>query len=408
MNVLPEQIVVLDGTLGRTRLLRRVDLGDRYTEAELDALIAREVDMIASVLIEGGFLDDDCGLRLLAQQHQVANIDGLFAVVADGELVRLVIVESKLFKNPEQNRKVLAQIMDYANHLQFDVTSDEVIARAEGDTKLWLQERRHELAALMAKGDFLLLICGDRIQPRLLELAKPFLDRRDHVLSRVELGLLSLAMYEDDVTRVLVPNLVGAVTRDQRDFCIEVRVKTEAGDVVPATVSVVEGDDSSGRALPARSSRKKWTEDGFFDQAKDWASSDGYQDPSPGLRALLTFAEKTAGFSVRWGGGKTGTFTILAEFPELPDSGTNVCSVYAGSDVYVERKSIAARIGHARATERTANLGKMLGVPVIADGAYVHLGDAESVFDVNDEKGMRIFQGWLIETRDEILAALRA
>jgi len=406
VNVLPEQISVLDEKLGRTRVLKRVNLGDQYDEGELDALISREVDGIASTLVEAGLLDPDCKLRMLAQTRQVANIDGLLAVVSGEELVRLVIVESKLFRNREQYRTVLAQILDYANHLQFDVTADEVIGKAEDHVRSWLQERQDDLATLIARGDFLLLICGDRIQPRLLDLAKPMLDRREHMLSRMELGLLSFALYEDEATRVLVPNLVGAVTCGERDLCIEVTVKTEAGLAVPATVDVVIREEVDARATPTRTPTRQWTDEAFFEQAKTTANAEEYEDPTSGLRALVAFVVETPGLSFRWERGKYGRFSVVADGTDTP---IKLASIYSNGVVWVERADIATWLDPARATERTRMLGEELGISVKAEGKSVGLYDADdSYFDVNDERERQTLQRWFIETRDEIAATAHA
>src|SRR5438128_7871891 len=54
---------------------------------------------------------------------QISGIDVLFAEVdASGAFRRFVLVEDKLLRNPEAKRTVLAQILDYAHKVQYELT----------------------------------------------------------------------------------------------------------------------------------------------------------------------------------------------------------------------------------------------------------------------------------------------
>jgi hypothetical protein len=401
MNVLPDEIPIVDAALMTTGSLQRVNGGERYSEAHFDRLIGGHVKAIGSALRNAGIIGTACSLRLLAQKEQVANIDVLLAEVEGDELRRLVLVETKLFKNPEQHRTVLAQILDYANRLQFDVSVEEILAKADAPTREWLHDRRHHLDQVKARGDFLLVICGDRIQPRLIELARPMLDRREHVLSGLELALVSLALYEGAGTTVLVPNVVGAVVAGQRDLRIEVTVRTEGGTAVPAAVSVAARGDDDARATPARGAKRVWTKETFFEDVRTNADADW--NPEPGLQNLVSFVEETKGIDFKWGAGQSATFSVAAIGSLAP---TKIVWVDSGGGVSLHRSLFAEALGEKTATARVSQLARELGVTVKVDGHTPGLGASDSdYFDVNEAKEMRVFQRWIVQMRDEILAA---
>lgn len=396
MNVLPETIAIVGDDLRPVRLLQRMTDSAGYAESEFDQLIAAHADIIASSLASADIVEKDCTLRVLAQRKQVANIDVLLAEVAGDDLRRLVLVETKLFRNPEAHRTVLAQLLEYANTLQFDVEVDEILAKTDERTRAWLSDRRDDLDRLKKRGDFLLIICGDRIQPRLVAIAKPMLDRRDHVLSGIELALVSLALYEGDGMRVLVPNVVGAVTRGERDLCIEVTVRTEDGKSLPATVKVAARDEDA-RAMPSRGPKVAWTKEMFLGKVESPSDKGG-------LSELLQFAEGAEHLSVKWGmGAKVPTFTIVVEGSKAP---TNVAFADSGAWVYLCRAQLANVLGAARATERVAALARRLAINVnMGNMDTVCLANKNSSFDVGDPRALQMFTEWLIEVRDEVLAA---
>lgn len=404
MDVLPDEIAIVDAELRTVKRLQRMKGNAAYGEADFDRLIASHADMIGSALTNAGLVERGCSLRVLAQQKQVANIDVLLAEVEGDELRRLVLVETKLFRNPESHRTALAQILEYANTLQFDVDVDEILAKVDEPTHAWLMDHRDQLQRLKSRGDFLLLVCGDRIQPRLVEMAKPMLDRRTHVLSGIELALVSLALYEAGGTKILVPNLVGAVTRGQRDLCIEVTVRTDRGAKVPATVDVIARDDGDARATPTRA--KRWTKEAFLADAAQCVVT--YPEDGPSwdaeLRDLIEFVENTTALSIKWGGGVSGTFSIVVDTGR---SSTKLAWFGSDATVSLHRSHFAPVLGDTRATAKLVELGKLLDIPIKASGHTPTLGTNEddSYFDVREPEEMRIFKQWLVEMRDEIVAA---
>ena len=62
--------------------------------------------------------------------------------------------------NPEPKKKVLAQVLDNAEDIKADLRLDSL------DEEDWVEENRSELESACRSANFLLIVCGDRIQPR--------------------------------------------------------------------------------------------------------------------------------------------------------------------------------------------------------------------------------------------------
>lgn len=116
-------------------------------------------------------------------------IDNLYVSPLGG----ITVVETKLWKNPEKHRTVVAQIIDYAKELatwDYDRLCEAVLAssRRRGETEnvsleekvaaglvssgTALHEFQEALAGTLSDGNFLLLIVGDRISPNIALLTK--------------------------------------------------------------------------------------------------------------------------------------------------------------------------------------------------------------------------------------------
>ncbi|WP_438040202.1 hypothetical protein [Sorangium sp. So ce128] len=239
MDVLPSFIEILDAAarpFEPRRRLRRVDPGGR-SEAEWDRILIENVDLLADALREAEMIAEDSALMFLGAQ--VDNIDLVFAEVRsdNGELRRLVLLEDKLLKNPEARRQVLAQILDYARVVQQSWASarlPELEYKLRGHAQ-WVRENEEALRQSCRHADFLLVIAGDGIDEGLAKLAPRFAGR-DDPLSLTELALVSLAMYALDNEYLLVPHVVSAVLRSEREITVRVLVQDAQGRAVPADV----------------------------------------------------------------------------------------------------------------------------------------------------------------------------
>src|SRR5688572_1303664 len=126
MFLLPKEITVLTDDLRESKRLLRLDsleggiAGRKLRESDYDRLVVSSAATITDVLTKAGLLEKGLSLHHLAggPQAQIFRIDGLFAAVDElGQVVRLVVFEDKLLRNPESRRQALAQILDYATEL---------------------------------------------------------------------------------------------------------------------------------------------------------------------------------------------------------------------------------------------------------------------------------------------------
>ena len=108
MDALPETIVTLTNSLRRMRVFRRVNPSVAFgakrklSEGDYDRLFVQHLDVLTDVLRDAELIDASSKLKLLGQQ--ISRIDVLLAEVdhsPEETFRRLVVVENKLYRNPE-------------------------------------------------------------------------------------------------------------------------------------------------------------------------------------------------------------------------------------------------------------------------------------------------------------------
>lgn len=134
---------------------------------------------------------------------------------------QVVLVETKLWRNPEARREVVAQILDYAKQLTtwtYDVL-DQQAALAAGGNRDYLLNclRKHQpdadesvfadgIVSSLKTGDFLLLLVGDGIRKDAKSLVA-FLERYGNL--RFKLGLIEVAAFRmPDGKTLLQPRIL--------------------------------------------------------------------------------------------------------------------------------------------------------------------------------------------------------
>jgi hypothetical protein len=187
----------------------------------------------------------------------------------------VTLVETKLWRNPQARREVVAQIIDYAKCLasySYDdlrgrvcaaagrgSEADPVVeALAQADDAFDGKRYSDTMAKNLRLGRFLLLIVGDGIQEGVEEMAE-FLAKTPNLaftLALVEVGLFRPAEHKEPL--IIQPRIV-ARTREVVRAVVEIRAGTS-----PDAVRVT---------LPAGSSRSEGrprsiTEDEYYDRLK--------------------------------------------------------------------------------------------------------------------------------------------
>jgi len=186
------------------------------------------------------------------------------------------LIETKLWRNPEARRTVVAQIIDYAKDMAGWSYSDLVAAinkanKSTGNTdplvELFEQIEEDEfdphifidrVSKNLEKGRFLLAIVGDGIHESIIEMSL-FLQQTPHL--GYSLQLIELAIYretpEDNQNLFIQPRII-ARTKEITRAIVEIRTS-----VSPKDISVRLPDE---RSTAKSSRRKRITEDEFLEE----------------------------------------------------------------------------------------------------------------------------------------------
>ncbi len=242
----------IDEAGGRTESLNRADLGGksetgRYSEAWLQNLLHARPEIFPIEQIEPGFGD----LIPLCREFPVAfgagrsgALDNLYATASGG----LVLVEAKLWRNPEARRSVVAQAMEYAAAI-FRMSYEELeqaVLRARtsedkpatsmfdivsGDAGGDEAEFVDAVSRNLRRGRAIIAVVGDGIREDIAPLAELL---QSHAGHRFTFALVELAVYETPATgvRVVVPSVLAQTELIERGV---VRIE---GDVAGLRVEI--------------------------------------------------------------------------------------------------------------------------------------------------------------------------
>ncbi len=207
--------------------------------------------------------------------REIINIDNLF-ISPSGNLT---LVETKLWRNPEATREVVAQVLDYAAQLSTWHYSDledaargaldpapigngtlyEFVARQFPDEALPEDQFVDAVQRNLADARFLLLVVGDGIKENLEHILGQ-LHRQPQM--RYKFGLVEIHIYENPAVldgRVLMPIVVANTTEIVRTL---VRVQTTGSAPVSVSVEAQVEPPSVGGRMP-------YDEDSFFEEIQD-------------------------------------------------------------------------------------------------------------------------------------------
>ena len=156
----------------------------------------------------------------------------IFMITPNGDIA---IIETKLWRNPEARRKVVAQILDYANELSnwtYEDLQREINRKLKrkGNTLYQIVKENtpnflineanfvDNVSRNLSRGKFLLVIIGDGIKEGAMNIAN-FLSSAGH-LSFI-FGMVELTVYEiDENTKIVLPKTIVKTSEIQK-FNIE-------------------------------------------------------------------------------------------------------------------------------------------------------------------------------------------
>lgn len=217
-----------------------------------------------NILPAGLIFEEYKTLIPLARELSVVSglIDNLY-ITSEG---KLCLVETKLWRNPEAHRTVIAQIIDYAKDLslmEYEDLDEKIrhcrerqFGSAEGIMDIIKRKFPKEtddigieenIRRCLSTGDFLLLIVGDRIRPEVALLSKTI-----EATPNLEftIGLVELQFYylENDAEwpLIVVPQVVGR-TKEVTRGVIRIRYEEKKPEVDISTGSDESKPLSTGK-----------------------------------------------------------------------------------------------------------------------------------------------------------------
>ena len=318
---------------GKETPLRRVSFDERtFDERALQNLLFAHPTLIPVGDIEPLF----AGLRPLARELPIGS--GFLDLIFMNEEGYLTLVETKLWRNPEARRTVVAQIIDYASHLStwtYDELRQAVLASrnhdavtssdplvdlaSDGDDDMDEREFVDRMNRNLRLGRFVLLIVGDGIHEGVERMAD-FLNQTPQLqftLGLVEMGLYALDDKAQSADFFVQPRIV-ARTREVTRAVVEIKTTVQPDEI---HVSVPSAPPA------AQSGRTKLTESAFLEQLSESSSPEVVRfaqwviEQAPAHDLTITWGE--GGPLLRYEDAETGhrfTFGKLSRGGTLGDT----------------------------------------------------------------------------------------
>jgi hypothetical protein len=242
-------------------VLRRVALDASPAEEWLQAVLAA-----SPALLPVSDVDERVEPPLFSLGREVAvdcgSIDNLF-ISKNGQLV---VVETKLWRNPQARREVVAQVLDYGASLsRWRYSALDELARGsggDGATSLWQRVQPEgwdegtwidRVNTNLAQGRITLLVVGDGIRSEVETLVGKL---NEYPSSHFRLGLVEMKIWEHPVAgRIVVPSIVVRTVEVERAVITihhQAGPATEPGRTAPVvaiTASVPDVPKGTGGRL---------------------------------------------------------------------------------------------------------------------------------------------------------------
>ena len=240
---------VIVSSSGEVEHLKRVPyMNGSFNEAWLQELIAENPNILPTAAVGSEYAPLVCIGREVpvGSGDTQGYIDNLY-VSPSGHIV---IVETKLFRNQESRRTVVAQIIDYAKELQkwdcekLNKIASDYFFKSEGQAYNIIDVMaRYGFCTLsdeaslvdsinnsLSKAAFLLMIVGDGIRSGVQQLAE-FLN--DNTSMSFNLALAEMEVYQENDNVIIIPNLVTKTTVIERRINSTEPVYEEKSDKKP-------------------------------------------------------------------------------------------------------------------------------------------------------------------------------
>lgn len=201
-----------NGSVTATCNAARLDLRSGYNEDWLQTLLFKE-----PALLSVGMVDQRVQKELIPLAMEVGLPSGICDALFVSRDGYIAVVETKLWRNPQSRREVVAQTLDYATHIRrWDYPTLESLWRErnpEAGTSLWQHvepaETEAEWTDLVSRnlkaGRMTLVVAGDGIREEAWDLAETVSGHPDF---EFRLGLVEIRLYRTPSgTVIAVPHV---------------------------------------------------------------------------------------------------------------------------------------------------------------------------------------------------------
>lgn len=266
---------------GETIILQRVPFGERiFNEGWLQSLLFENPTILPFSDLEPAF---DGSIPIVRELPTGAGPVDLMYMNSKGYIT---LVETKLWRNPEARRSVIAQVIDYAKDIaewSYDLLIEAIrksnLYKNNGDPLIDLFSETEgddfnqivfidRVTRNLQKGRFLLLIVGDGIHEGVEKMAN-FLQQTPYL--GYSLALVELAVYRESPERkemLYIQPKILVRTKEITRAIVELKIPASRSDV---TVSLPT--ETSGKT----SSRKRITEEEFLEELQESSGDNAVQ-----------------------------------------------------------------------------------------------------------------------------------
>jgi hypothetical protein len=213
-----------------------------------------------AILLNNELFDDD--EVLIPIGREIPTEAGYIDILLVTNKGRIVIVETKLWKNPDMQRTVIAQIIDYAKCINKwtvenfesslltnlrkegkEVESIEKYINASFSAFEYL-DFLERLSDCIEHGNFLLLIVGDRLSPNLILLRNTI---RGNENLEFQIGLMEMQIFKENEEIIISPDVVGRTIEETRAIIrIQYEEKKPVINIVPETLDLSQDKPQKG------------------------------------------------------------------------------------------------------------------------------------------------------------------
>ncbi len=269
----PRPLMIERGIKGQVHPLRRIPLGQPpFSERELQDILEERPELLPVEQMDPIFGPPVCIGR------EVSTGSGSLDLLYTSPNGYLTLVETKLWRNPEARREVVAQIIDYCNNLtrwdyiRLESVFREYAKRGEadrGDLCAYVGDKAEEeldetefadaVGRCLSQGRFLLLIVGDGIRENIQHMAS-YLQSAPSLqftLGLVEIGCFHAPTAGSDPL-ILVPRIVARTAEIERAV-----VRIEAAEELAKLLRLSTATPPPG---PDGGERKPLSKKEFYDQ----------------------------------------------------------------------------------------------------------------------------------------------